>query len=197
MAKSPVTPESSESDICVNCGFCCDGTLFDEAMSGPDDTAESFIAIGLTPVDDSAGGKRGFRLPCPHFIGLCSIYASPRPSICGAFRCRLLRSVEKGKYTVSQAQQIVRETKAMREKLLPDFHAMHADAVAADPGAERGDRSLIARLGAVMPMLVRPESGEFRGKYARLLLTVFHLTSRLTNDFLPKSQGGNKGSPHD
>src|SRR5579863_1742874 len=186
MAKPPLTPESNESEICLNCGFCCDGTLFPNAVSGPGETAESFIAIGLTPTEGSPGEKSGFSLPCPHFAGLCTIYASPRPWICGAFRCRLLRSVERGKYTVTQAQQIVHETKAMRETLRPVLDAMHADAVAADAGADTRNRSLLRRLQVVIGMLVRPEAGQFRDKYGKLLPTVLHLTSRLNDDFLPK-----------
>jgi hypothetical protein len=188
MAKSPLTTESNESEICLDCGFCCDGTLFPSAVAGPGDTPESFIAIGLTPTDGSPGEKSGFTLPCLHFAGLCTIYASPRPWICGAFRCRLLRSVERGKYTVTEARQIVHETKAMRETLLPVLDAMHADAAAADAGAHTRDRSLRGRLGVVMAMLVRPDAGQFRDKYGKLLLTVFHLSSRLNKDFLTKSQ---------
>jgi hypothetical protein len=88
---------------------------------------------------------------------------------------------------VLQAQQIVCETKAMRETLLFGFDAMYADAVAADGGVDKRGQSLVARLGAVIPMLVRPDAAQFRDKYGNLLQTVFHLTSRLTNDFLPKS----------
>ena len=137
MASPSPTPESSESEICISCGFCCDGTLYNKAAYGPGDTTESLITIGLTPIDVSPGERRWFRMPCPNFTGLCSIYASPRPWICGAFRCRPLRSVKKGKYTVTQAQQIVRETKAMRETLLPVPDAMYADA-AADRGQRAG-----------------------------------------------------------
>jgi hypothetical protein len=186
MASLPPSLKSSESEICVSCGLCCDGTLYHKARSGPGDTDESFIAIGLTPIDRSSGEKAGFQLPCPHFTGLCSIYASPRPWTCGDYRCRLLKSVEKGKYSVTEAQQIVRETKAMRETLLPVFDAMYADAATAGAGSRSS--SLIARLRVVIPMLVGPEAAQFRDKYGKLLLTVFRLTSRLTNDFLPARQ---------
>jgi hypothetical protein len=88
---------------------------------------------------------------------------------------------------VTQAQQIVRETKAMRETLLPVFDAMYADA-AEEAGAVSRNWSLISRLRVVIPMLVRPEAAQFRAKYGKLLLTVFRLTSRLTNDFLPPGE---------
>jgi hypothetical protein len=90
---------------------------------------------------------------------------------------------------VAQAQQIVGETKAMRETLLPVFDAMYADAAVAS-GADTRHRSLLGRLRVVIPMLIRPEASQFRDKYGKLLLTVFRLTSRLTNDFLsPRDPG--------
>jgi hypothetical protein len=181
-------PEGSESEICLACGFCCDGTLFNRVTAGPRETAESFIAIGLTPIDASPGEKVGFRQPCSQFTGLCSIYTS-RPSACRSFRCRLLRSVEGGKYTVTEALQIVRETNALRDALLPVLDTLHADALAAG-AADEGGRRLVARLRMVIPLLFRPEAAQFREKHGKLLLTVFHLASRLTNDFLTKSQTG-------
>ena len=62
--------------------FCCDGTLYNKAVYGSGDTTESLIAIGLTPLDISPDERSWFRMPCPNFTGLCSIYASPRPWIC-------------------------------------------------------------------------------------------------------------------
>ncbi len=186
MVDPPSGPES-ESEICIDCGFCCDGTLFDHALAGPGDTPESLITIGLAPIDDSLVDKSGFQLPCPHFTGLCSIYASPRPWACGAFRCRLLRSFANGMYTATQARQIVREAKAMREALLPVLDAMYADAVAVADRADTPGKSLISRLRTVIPILFRPEAARQREKYGKLLLTAMHLASHLTNHFLPKS----------
>jgi hypothetical protein len=81
----------------------------------------------------------------------------------------------------------VRETKAMRETLLPVFDAMYADAVAACDDIDTRGRSLIARLRVVIPMLFRPEGAPFRDKYGSLPQTALSLTFRLTNDFLPRS----------
>jgi hypothetical protein len=184
--------ESSESEICLTCGFCCDGTLFDHVVSGPGDTTDSLIAIGLTPINASPHGSTGFRLPCRHFIGHCSIYTSPRPWACGAFRCRLLRSVKRGKYTVTQALQIVRETRALRAALVPVFDGLYADALTEGAGTDIPELSLVSRLLVVVPLLVRPESVQFREKYSKALMSVFRLASRLTNDFLPKSPDAEK-----
>jgi hypothetical protein len=97
---------------------------------------------------------------------------------------------------VTEALQIVRETKAMRETLLPAFDGMYADALAADVGKDTGDHSLIARLWVVIPLLVRPDAAQFRKKYGKLLLTVVHLSSRIANDFLARPRPGQKDLPH-
>jgi hypothetical protein len=193
VTSQPPSPENGESSICLGCGFCCDGTLFHTAKAGSGDTRESFIAIGLTPVNGEAGTEGGFQLPCPVFTGSCSVYDSAQPGVCKAFRCRLLRSVERGKYTVAEAQQIVRETKALRDSLLPGFEAMYADAVVAG-GSEAVIPNMLGRLGTIMSLLFRPDAAEFRAKYGKRLLTVCHLTSRLTNEFRPKSPKGMSGA---
>lgn len=180
--------ESGETEICLACGFCCDGTLFGHGVAGPEESPEFLVSIGMTPIEALSGEKGGFRLPCTHFTGLCSIYGSHRPWVCGVFRCRLLRSVKNGGHTVAQALQIVVEAKVMRAALLPDFDALHGDAVALGASPQGDKPSLVARLGAVVPLLFRPEAAQFRKKYGKRLLMVAQLASRLTNDFLPKPQ---------
>jgi hypothetical protein len=54
----------------------------------------------------------------------------------------------------------MRETGALRAALVPGFDGLYADALAK---------------GAVIPMLVRPESAQFREKYATALMSVFRL----------------------
>jgi hypothetical protein len=186
MTASPTTPQPSEAEICLDCGFCCDGTLFGKVVAGKGDTTEALVALGLTPVEDSPGERMGFRQPCPHFAGCCSVYAS-RPHTCAVFRCRLLKSVEAGTYTATQALQKVREVKALRKKLLPVFDAMYADALAMAARPNKHKPSMIGRLRLVVGMMVRPENAQLRDKYGKLLMTAFDLTSRLTNDFLLES----------
>jgi hypothetical protein len=170
---------SRDSEICVRCGFCCDGTLFDYGAAGLTDTVETLIAIGVSPLTDDHGSVRGFRQPCPHFAERCSIYSSPRPSVCGAFRCRLLKLVDRGKYTVDQAQQIIADTRNLREVVLPDFDMLEQALGGAN--CMRHEQSLLGRISRLLPSLIRgagAECGLESGKSATAAMTLFLNLSR-------------------
>jgi len=72
------------TDICLDCGLCCDGSLFWAVPLAPTDTAE---------VPRDAEGR--LRQPCACFNGACTIYAE-RPSACRAFDCRVLLAFRNG-----------------------------------------------------------------------------------------------------
>lgn len=170
--------DSRESEICVPCGICCDGTLFDRAVTG--EPPEHLVRIGFRPLAAGAGLGAGFALPCTHFAGKCTIYASERPGICGAFRCELLRAVERGEYTVEGAQAIVAETKAQRAAVLPEMGAMMAEASPADQA-----RALMVQAGILLPAMVDPAMAAFREKHGRALGRTLLLVSRLRKYFVP------------
>lgn len=87
---------------------------------------------------------------------------------------------------MTEALQIVRETNELRDALLPVLDNLYADALAAG-AVDEGGRRLVARLGALIPLLFRPEAAQFREKYGNLMITVARLAFRLNNYFLPKS----------
>ena len=79
------------SDLCLQCGACCDGTLFDRARLG-DDQFDLAASLGMETARDPEGSG-GFVQPCPRFRGgCCSIYDQPKPRICGDYQCGLLRA---------------------------------------------------------------------------------------------------------
>jgi hypothetical protein len=170
-----VLPDSSrDSEICIRCGFCCDGTLFNYGAAGLTETAETLINIGVSPLTDDHGSVRGFRQPCPHFAEKCSIYSSPRPSVCGAFRCRLLRLVDKGKYTADQAQQIVADTRSLREVVLPELDRL--EEAVGGVNSLRNEQSLLGRITELLPSLIRGAGAEFGqepGRSAKAAMTLF------------------------
>ena len=108
-----------EQEICVGCGFCCDGTLFGHAVLKPGER-------GLLPekIEESAyseGEKDYFRLPCGYFSEKCTIYDRERADVCGSYRCQLLRDFAGNKITLEEAMDVIKEARSMRGDLLEQF----------------------------------------------------------------------------
>lgn len=112
-----------EQQLCVGCGMCCDGSLFNFVYS-LDDLAQKtmFKQKGLDYFTNERG-EESFHQPCTFFSKQtgCTIYSEPRPLTCINFRCTLLRRVEKGEYTLEAATEIVKSAKQMQAELRPLF----------------------------------------------------------------------------
>ena len=67
---------NSAEQLCLACGLCCDGTLFDNVQLGPRDDAPALKALGL-PVEVTRGRTPVtlFRQPC---AALCANSAASR-----------------------------------------------------------------------------------------------------------------------
>lgn len=103
---------STASDLCTQCGMCCNGALFDFGSLALEDVPNA-RAAGLALIDTE--GTFGFALPCPALEGAqCRAYAA-RPETCRAFRCKLLRAVEAEHLTAAEALVIVVRTRALYE----------------------------------------------------------------------------------
>ena len=80
---------NSGEHLCLACGLCCDGTLFDNVQLGPRDDAKHLRALGL-PVAVTRGraAVTFFRQPCAALCAdrTCRVYAD-RPGQCRAFEC--------------------------------------------------------------------------------------------------------------
>ena len=108
-----------EQKICVNCGFCCDGTLFLTAGLKPGERGhlpEKIEKASYRDVDNEY-----FRLPCGYFSGRCSIYDRQKAYVCSAYRCQLLKDFSDGKVTMDEALETVREAVNMREEIFEHY----------------------------------------------------------------------------
>lgn len=105
-----------EQKICILCGLCCDGTLFDKAVlqEGEKGTLPQKIEDNYFRTKN----KEFFRQPCPYFAGKCTIYYQKKADICSAFRCRLLYDHDKKKLNFSETANIVRQTKILRDEII-------------------------------------------------------------------------------
>jgi hypothetical protein len=119
MSKSFAKAPENEQAICLECGFCCDGTLFLRANL---DSGES----GNLPekIEENRffeNGKELFRLPCSYFSGECSIYKNHRANVCGSYRCQLLKDLSHGKITSPEAIEIIRKARETAIALLNQY----------------------------------------------------------------------------
>lgn len=105
------------SQLCVDCGLCCSGALFDHAVIKPDEVAFARM-IGLD-ADATSDGAR-FALPC-HFLAgsACTRYGQQRPSICGEFFCELAWRLDDGGIEEAAAHALVAKAKALVADLAP------------------------------------------------------------------------------
>jgi Fe-S-cluster containining protein len=101
----PVVPASTGQSLCLRCGLCCDGTVFEHVAIEPDEL-QTMRDAGIEVV---AGPPDHFALPCTRFANhTCHIYAQ-RPRICARYRCRLLKRLESGEIDLEQAHQVVKK----------------------------------------------------------------------------------------
>ena len=97
------------SDLCLDCGLCCDGAIFTSVVLA-DDEVEGAKALGLAPyIEDD---RAYFGQPCPRFSGICEIYAD-RPLRCREFRCVLLKRLDEREVEWGEAQALVREARRL------------------------------------------------------------------------------------
>jgi Fe-S-cluster containining protein len=107
------------NSLCLGCGLCCDGTLFDHVSLSE---AEAFAArVRSLPV---AGGT-DFRHPCPAHLsdGRCSIYEK-RPHVCAQYQCRVLKRFGAGELgyqeSLDKIHRLKRLSASIRARLSDD-----------------------------------------------------------------------------
>jgi len=115
--ESEVLPD--EQTICVNCGMCCDGTLFLHAHLNPGERGN--LPEKIEGQSYSKDGKDFFRLPCRYFKGKCSIYDQAKADVCSAYRCQLLKDFESGKISLDEALDVVSGAGNMRAEIMAQY----------------------------------------------------------------------------
>jgi uncharacterized protein len=97
------------SQLCPNCGLCCNGVLFADVELRKEDDARRLANLGLGL--KKKGRKQAFAQPCACFDGtLCRIYPE-RPAYCRTFECGLLKSVQAGELEPKKALQTIAEAR--------------------------------------------------------------------------------------
>ena len=108
--------KSNVDRLCLNCGLCCDSTLFADVKLRPNDDSKRLAQLGLV-LTRKARAKLGFFQPCKCFDGKhCNIY-DDRPAQCRAFECGLLKKLEDGKISVNMALKTISEAKTLANRV--------------------------------------------------------------------------------
>ena len=117
--------------LCLECGICCDGTLFkDVELQAVDDTAR-LRQLGLKLKEGTSSRIKSenttrknepslihFAQPCAALCGghQCRIY-DERPAHCRNFECALFIAVAVGKLQTSAAQRTIRSARQGAERV--------------------------------------------------------------------------------
>lgn len=105
------------SELCTDCGICCNGTLFSSVTL--DVPAIVTARAHRLPILETASECR-LELPCPALHGvLCGIY-DERPEPCADYECELLLSVHNEELSFDEAREIIEETRALHDRVVDE-----------------------------------------------------------------------------
>lgn len=105
--------------LCIDCGLCCDGTMFHATDLVDVDDFAPLKRMGAVFIEDAT--SRVFLQPCQCFDGSkCSIYAS-RPQRCREFECALLRSVNVLTTSYDDARGIIHRARTLADSVRATF----------------------------------------------------------------------------
>ncbi len=104
-------------EICINCGMCCDGTLFKGGHLYDD--ADKQVAKEMQM--DFTNGEDSFQFPCKYFDKKCTVYHRIKPKICDKFYCvPLTKAIENNSGLIEakgKIENLLFAKKALKEAL--------------------------------------------------------------------------------
>jgi Fe-S-cluster containining protein len=170
MAEAP-----DKENICINCGLCCDGSLYSRVRLKDGDDGETLMAHGLDLAEDDTG--RFFAQPCPRFAGgCCTIYAD-RPTKCRTYRCKLRHRYDAGTVSAGEAKSLIRAIQAFdpANNIRPGLAVLAGHQSGSIKRLLRDARQAVA--GAENPT-------ELRRRHGEVLMRAMVMTRALEKDFI-------------
>ena len=105
--------------LCLACGLCCDGTLFDNVQLEPGDDAKKLKTLGL-PVAFSRGRNPVARFPQPCAAlcadRTCRLYAD-RPKQCRTYECMVYKRMQAGSLAPAAALRLVTNARRQADRV--------------------------------------------------------------------------------
>ncbi len=114
---------NDNQNICIHCGLCCDGTLFNRANIKDHEQNASEFSFEIIKTE-----KRAFKLPCSYLNEkVCSIYQERPYAICESFQCKLLKALRAGNISFDDAMKIIVDATALKTKIEQQLFEYHPD----------------------------------------------------------------------
>jgi Fe-S-cluster containining protein len=174
---------SPPESICLQCGICCDGTLFSGVLLQPKDNLQDLKARGL-PIRRLAQGSR-FSQPCAALSGCrCRIYPG-RPQHCRQFECVLLKNYLSDQLSASAALRLIRRAKRLAAKAAKTLHLL----------GDSGDKSSLRQRykKAAARFEVEPSTAHQAALFCELSTTMHQLNLILSQHFYPANESSVDG----
>lgn len=170
-------PDESQK-LCLQCGICCTGELIRRAPFPEGEPVEDYRQAGIR-IEPKDNGQPGYfvPLPCDQFReGRCQTY-SCRPSICGSYRCSLLKKFDRGEVDFESAVKLTKSAKEVSAKLK---RLLERDFPEHDEDSLQG---ALRSLNAWAKSLTENEHVEFRRKHPEFLLSLAAFENHLRTHF--------------
>ncbi len=110
---------TTSEQLCLACGLCCDGTLFDNVRLEPGDDAKQLQALGL-PVTVSRARQPVARFPQPCAAlcadRTCRVYAH-RPRQCRTYECMVFKEAQAGRLDSAAALRLVKRARRQADRV--------------------------------------------------------------------------------
>lgn len=163
------TPADAAAALCLDCGLCCNGVLFDQVRLVAGDNAKALSAKGL-----KLKQRRFFNQPCTALCGSqCTIYGD-RPTRCRQFECRQYQLVAAGEIPPLSASGRIGEVRCQVAGI---------EALLAAAGATNRRKPLAQRYATVMAAVPGPPDGGNALNYSSLTGAMDLLQSTLREHF--------------
>ena len=105
----------ANTNICVNCGLCCDGSYLTFVPLRNGDNQEALEKAGIALYQEKSSVC--FDLPCPAYHnGICMVY-NDRPVVCREYQCGLLIKHNNGRIDTANALTLIATTVRLRNEV--------------------------------------------------------------------------------
>lgn len=110
---------ASLEQLCLACGLCCDGSLFDGVQLEPTEAPGRFKALGLAvKISRGRNPVARFPQPCTALCAdrTCRLYAD-RPHQCRIFECGVYKATRAGRTTPAAALKLVQRARRQADRV--------------------------------------------------------------------------------